>query len=214
MQSAVRRKGRRIAEGVHFLTMNPVCGFAAALLLTILAGVRESAGGIIFEKERIDASVVACDTLEISGIYYFVNKDSAVRTARIYYPFPVDSFHDYPHSIRIIRLSKKRDTAYDVLPEGIGWTLSIAPGATDSIRVIYRQKIHHGQGRYILTTTELWNRPLDKADFTVTLPPRITLEYWSFQFDSLSENGGSITYFVRRRLFLPAGDMLMKWRCE
>jgi hypothetical protein len=63
MQGAARREDRRIKKSVPFLTMNPACGFIAALLLAAFAGVRESAGGIIFEKERIDAVVVTCDTL-------------------------------------------------------------------------------------------------------------------------------------------------------
>ena len=56
--------------------MNAVRSIVPALLLTVLVRAQESCVGIIFEKERINARVIACDTLEINGIYFFINTSS------------------------------------------------------------------------------------------------------------------------------------------
>lgn len=194
--------------------LNAICGFVILLSVTVFAGVKENAGSILFERERIDAVLLSCDTLEISGIYYFSNIDSSAKTMSIFYPFPIDSFHIYPHFIRLVAMSKKQDTSYSMLSGGIGFNISVGPGKTDSIKIIYRQKIHHGQGRYILTTTKYWNKPFERADYSITFPLQITLNYWSFQFDSLAQNKDNITYFAHRKLFMPTEDMIMKWKCK
>ena len=176
--------------------------------------IGESVAGIVFQKEAITATVTACDTLEIRGVYFFVNSDTSTMSTVIYYPLPVDSVFDYPHYIMVTDLSNKRNVEYMKKKEGVTWKQVISPRSTDSVLVVYRQKTRKAKGRYILTTTRNWKRPLERADFTVIIPSDITLTYWSLQSDSVSMRNGTITYHSFQKNFFPDRDMLLEWQCE
>jgi hypothetical protein len=172
------------------------------------------AAGIVFQKEVITATIASCDTLEIQGIYFFVNSDTSAMSAVVHYPFPVDTALEYPHHVAVVRLSNRQHTPYVQTQTGITWQEFIPPRSTDSIQVVYRQKALHPNGRYILTTTQNWKRPLERADFIVVTPAGITLKYWSFQSDSVNMRNGNIIYRSLQTNFLPERDMLLEWNCE
>jgi hypothetical protein len=183
------------------------------LLLLILTSFICTAG-IIFQKEAITATIAACDTLEVQGVYYFVNSDTSTTSTAIYYPFPVDSVLNYPYYISVVRLSNKKQLSYIKRKMGITWKQILPPRSTDSIQVIYRQKTMQPNGRYILTTTKYWKSPLKRADFTVITPADITLSYWSFQSDSVGVHNGRIYYHSFQTDFFPESDMLLEWKCR
>ena len=182
------------------------------LLLFLACG--HCIAGIVFQKEAITATIAACDTLAIEGIYFFVNSDADAMSAMIYYPFPIDTALEYPHRVAVVRLSNRQAIPYVKTQKGITWQELIPPRTVDSIQVIYRQKALHPNGRYILTTTQNWKRPLERAEFIVITPAGITLKYWSFQSDSVCMRNGNIMYHALQKNFLPESDMLLEWKCE
>ncbi len=181
------------------------------LLLSTLSTARNR--GIFFRRERIEATVIACDTLKIKGTYFFENTDSLSHTTSIYYPFPVDSILAYPHFIELIRSSGKLDTTFAKVTKGIRWRMTVGAGETDSIVVTYMQKTTTAQGRYILTTTKFWGKPLKDATFTVAVPDGITLAFWSFTSDTVFTRNDALVYSTRRSDFLPGEDMVLRWQC-
>ena len=183
------------------------------LLVIPLSSTGGGRTGISFKRERIEASIIACDTFEIKGTYFFENSDSLQHNTSIYYPFPVDSVHTFPYFIELRRSSGRIDTSYIVVDKGIRWRMSVDAQSVDSVTVTYRQKSHSGLGRYILTTTKYWGKPLEHADFTVAVPEGITLSYWSFSSDTLFERNGKLIYGAEKTSFLPREDMLMRWEC-
>ena len=186
-----------------------------ALLLIAVSGLRSSEGaeGVLFKKERVAVTIIACDTIEIEGTYIFENRDTVTCTVPMYYPFPVDSVHCYPHKIILRKNNRRSDTGYTVLKKGIRWRMSIGAGRTDSIVVIYRQKTNSPQGSYILTTTRFWDTPIETADFSITLSTRMVLTYWSFTNDTLYHSNNRLVYGARRVTFFPQKDMEFRWQC-
>lgn len=184
------------------------------ILLHLFLAYHFCTAGVAFQREAITATITACDTLEIQGIYFFVNSDTSIMSIGIDYPFPVDSTSEYPHYIAVVRLASNQPIEYIKRQMGISWSQSIPARTTDSIKVIYRQKIKQANGCYILSTTQNWKRPLEQAAFTVITPSNITLSYWSFQSDSVSINNGRIYYYSQKKNFFPERDMLLEWHCE
>jgi hypothetical protein len=170
--------------------------------------------GIVFQREKITALILACDTLEVQGIYFFANSDTSLASTDIYYPFPVDSALMYPHYIKAVNMSDRHLISYVKKLEGITWNLTMPPHTADSIRIIYRQKALKPSGRYILTTTQYWKKPLEQGDFSVITQGNIVLAYWSFLSDSVSMHNGRIIYRSRQKEFFPAADMMLEWSCE
>ena len=168
--------------------------------------------GIMFQKERVDAVIRAPDMLEIRGTYWFVNKDTLPSSAALFYPFPIDSFSAYPHYLSVARLPDKKPLRFDTFSNGIRWPITLAVKGCDSIRVVYRQRVKRMQGRYIITTAKVWGRALSSAEFSVTVPPGMVLDYWSFIADTTFLRNDTLVYRYRRAPFSPEADMLLRWR--
>ena len=89
------------------------------ILLSLVVVYCIGNAGVVFQKEEITATVIACDTLEISGVYYFVNRDTATVSTVVYYPFPVDGMMKYPSSISVVLLSNRRPVSFSPQKKGI-----------------------------------------------------------------------------------------------
>jgi hypothetical protein len=63
--------------------------------------------------------------------------------------------------------------------------LKIHPYDTAVIHIIYKQEIKNNMAEYILTSTQAWNKPLEKADFTLKIPINIKIDSLSYNADSL-----------------------------
>lgn len=174
----------------------------------------QSFAGITFKKENITVSIIACDTLEVQGIYFFENRDSSSATMMIHYPFPVDDSWQYPHLISVENLSERKPVDFITKRDGVNWYLSLPPLSVDSTKVIYRQRVFRLRGRYILTTTQDWGKPLEKAAFKVVVPENSTLTYWSFQSDSVSVKNGQVIYQAWKENFYPEEDLMLEWSCD
>jgi hypothetical protein len=184
------------------------------ILLQLFLIVSFCTAGIVFQKEKITVTIISCDSLEVQGIYFFVNSDTLTTSNGVYYPFPVDSILKYPYYISVVRLSNHRSLPYVNNKDGITWDQVLLPHSTDSIQVTYRQKTLKPNSRYILTTTQNWERPLEQADFIIITPTNIRLNYWSFQSDSVNMYKGDIRYYSFKKHFFPERDMLFEWKCK
>jgi hypothetical protein len=184
------------------------------MLLLVLSIVIVVNSEISFKKESIAVRINGCDTLEIVADYYFSNTDTTEASTMIYYPFPIDSIDFYPHYITVSHLKDGKSVRYVQKDDGVTWDLKVNRLSIDSIRVVYRQRVSERKGRYILTTTKYWKKPLEQADFSVSVPEHITLNYWSFQFDSVNIQNENTIYRARKIAFLPDADMMLEWSCN
>ena len=192
-------------------TLRILSGLMGMLFIGTNAATSARAPELSFCKENITFTICAPDTVEVSGIYWFSNTgDSSVSTI-ITYPFPVDSNAEYPYHIVVTRCSTRKPVVFKQFPFGIEWHQSVSARGFDSVLVIYRQKVKKGVGQYIVSTTKQWGKPLQKADFTLCVPRRITMTFWAFQADSLTATQDTILYHSHFKSFLPDGEMEVRW---
>lgn len=168
--------------------------------------------GFCFAKENITAVITAPDTIEIRGMYWFENGSSQSVSTMIYYPFPIDSNALYPCQVNVYKGDMSALIPHKKGLSGIDWPITIKPHSTDSIFVKYVQKVKHGYGSYIVSTTKHWPRPLQIADFRVLVPSDRTLTYWSFAADSIRQKGDTLTYYARHQNFFPDSEMFFRWK--
>jgi hypothetical protein len=153
------------------------------------AGDRLSYGAVLFVKETIAVSILAEDALQIRGTYWFGASDSSMSETRLYYPFPADTFSDYPFFIDIRDASSSKAITFAKQEQGVSFSIAVKPADTASVIVLYRQKVRNREGRYILTTTGNWGRPLVDSRYSVSVPATLTLAYMSYECDSISRTG-------------------------
>jgi hypothetical protein len=188
----------------------PVTGLCAALAaLVVPAGAAE----LLFIKETIAVSILVPDTVEVMGDYFFSTAGSSAAVVRtsLFYPFPVDSSGEYPCFIEVKNARSGKTIEFGRGDQGIMFPVSAQAGDTTAVTVVYKQHVKNRSGRYILTTTGIWGRPLIDSRYSVSVPDNITLTYVSYECDSVSSTGSRLVYQFFKKQFMPDRDLIFTW---
>lgn len=187
--------------------------FAIILLAVclIVPWKRAVGGELRFVRENIDVSVVMPDTIRVRGEYFFTTPDSVV-TMKLFYPFPVDSHSLYPHAISVEKGASREKASFDRGSRGILFSVSARRGDTSCVTIVYEQRVTTNSARYILTTTKNWGKPLINSRYTVSVPSDVTLDYLSYECDSVAVRGDLRVYSFYKKRFMPERDLMFVWR--
>lgn len=166
---------------------------------------------VLFVKETIAVSVLPPDTIRVCGTYFFSTVDPAVTGTPLFYPFPVDSSADYPCFIEVKDTHTAKAIAFGRLEQGIMFPVGVRTGDTTAVAVVYKQRVKNRTGRYILTTTGIWGRPLVDSRYSVSIPKDLTLNYMSYECDSVTSNGNCLVYQFFKKKFMPDRDLTFFW---
>jgi hypothetical protein len=177
-----------------------------------------------FAREEI-AMDVRPGTLEVRGMYHFTCSAREPLVASIFYPFPLDSTHLYPDSIELRTPTANRQTADSGVrrsalelrtfvrqDSGVSFRMRFRPSAEDSFFAYYRQPLKTNSATYIVTTTRKWKRPIDLAQFRITVPASFKDVRLTFKADSMVGSGSTVSYFFTRKKFYPDKDITVTWR--
>jgi hypothetical protein len=144
-----------------------------------------------FAEEEIDVEV-SPGYVRVTGVYRFENSRPYPKVQVLEFPFPVDARHPAPdpftasvtgaeeRPMRSLGLWGKRYLVLYVPAKGERW-----------LRAVYRQAAPNHDARYIVTTTQDWGRPLDRAQFR--LHPngvRITASNYTLTRDGQDSTAG------------------------
>jgi hypothetical protein len=177
---------------------------ALLALLPFLAGMVPI---VRFARERIDIALYRTE-IHVSGRYVYRNPWPFPVTQGFTVPVPLDTDHPAPTELRAARVSP--DPA--PLPVRrvlgrIGFEVRFRPFEEVQVAVRYRQFAPTRDGRYLLTTTRPWGRPLEHALYTVRLHD-VVLVHSSY---ALQPRADGVQAFERTR-FLPPDDWRLAWR--
>ena len=181
-------------------------------LSTLYFAATLCAGNLDFVKENIYITLVLPDTMCVKGEYFFASTDGSAIQTSVVYPFPVDSSINFPHSIHVsdkagtVVFQSHQDQAMVLIP------VSIAKNGTGKTTVVYRQRLNKNTGRYILTTTQTWQKPLGKSNYSVTMPAGATLTFLSYESDTVCEKKGAVVYSFSKSNFMPAKDLTFSFK--
>jgi hypothetical protein len=79
------------------------------------------------------------------------------------------------------------------------------------VHTIYRQALRGSYARYIVTTTKVWNEPLQHARFEIHLPPGAEPMRFSYPFVRQTDERGDY-YLYETNDFWPDEDIVVEWR--
>jgi len=202
---------------------------ALVVLWVVLASVScrraEPQSPVHFAREEI-AMDVRSGTLEVRGVYHFTCSAKEPLVASLFYPFPLDSTHLYPDSIEVrmpndaapltLALSQREREGVRVSfvrqDSGVSFRMRFQPNAEDSFFAYYRQPLKVNSATYIVTTTRKWKRPIDLAQFRVTVPADLKDVSLTFKPDSVVTSDSTVSYFFTRKKFFPDKDVTVTWK--
>jgi hypothetical protein len=157
-----------------------------------------------FAREEVSLDVRP-GTLEVRGVYHFKCSARQPLVASVFYPFPLDSTHLYPDSIEI------RQHRFQRQDSGVSFRMRFVPNVEDSFFAYYRQPLKTNSATYIVTTARKWKRPIDLAQFRVTVPASLKDVELTFRPDSVTESDSTVSYFFTRKKFFPDKDVAVTW---
>lgn len=175
-----------------------------AVLASVSCRKAAPASPVHFAREEIVMDVRP-GTLEVRGMYHFTCSAKEPLVASVFYPFPLDSTHLYPDSIEI------RQHAFERQDSGVAFRMRFRPEAEDSFFAYYRQPLKANSATYIVTTTRKWKRPIDLAQFRVTVPAGFKDVKLTFKPDSVVQSDSTVSYFFTRKKFYPDKDVVVTW---
>jgi len=182
---------------------------AGAVIVLTAPAFSQSPQPIVFDRETIAVSI---DTryLRVEGTYFFTNKLGRAIVQPLFYPFPIDSLHPYPGFVEAKQSG--RSLPIERREEGVVFNVALPASGVGSVTVVYEQECCDNTGCYILTTTSQWDNPLKEADFIVTVPVGIELEWMEYEAQLTDIEEDKTVYRFRRTGFAPAKDLCLRWR--
>ncbi len=165
-----------------------------------------------FYREYVTVEPSATRTA-VTALYYFRNDSDESSTVGIIYPFPVDRNHLYPFQTKV--WEERRDSFEPIgFVRGetdVRWTMSFTPREEKLIKVRYVQEISSNRAIYIVTTTKLWERPIEVAEFEFRIPASFEGVMLSFTPDRTESHGDTIVHYRRYTDFFPDENLTVSW---
>ncbi len=160
--------------------------YCCGLLILIFSSTVSLAQGLQFVKEKLDFEITESE-FTVDGMYYFRNTRADTIKQYMLYPFPENPELGEVTSVvgSSVYPEKDPDVIKHFNQKAAHFRLKVYPDDTAVTHIVYKQEIKENKAEYILASTKAWNRPLEKADFTLKVPINIKIDSLSYNADSL-----------------------------
>jgi len=162
-----------------------------------------------FAKEKIEVKIYNGYAV-VTGDYTFTNKNKNKLRSTLFYPFPVNQSHFYPDTISVYDQHNKT-ILFTKSSTGIYFRISVFPDSGTTISVKYSQRISSDTMKYILTSTQTWKHPLEKAEYIVSLPKQFDLKDISIKPYKKDSDSTDNIYIINKQNFMPETDLIIVW---
>ncbi len=151
----------------------------------------------------------------VDGFYWFTNQSNMGCENIIYYPFGNSSEKEQVDSVEVYNISQ------NIIPKiinrsknGFTFLLNIAGGDTVVYHIKYVQTVACDSVKYILTSTQQWNKALDRAEYKLMVDTLTKLTGFSYKPDKVYDIDGKKIYYWKRSNFMPASDMIFHFKYQ
>lgn len=160
------------------------------LLIALGCTLNGMAQEISFFKENITMKLER-EYFYVSGKYYYRSDSPAMMP--LFYPYPQDPLYGRSDSLIIFDITNNSSiTALDEDSLGARFDIAIQEEPELLIQVSYRQKLLGNKAEYIITTTQLWQQPMEQAYYQLIVPNDISITHFS-----ISPNDSIVTELER-----------------
>lgn len=200
--------------------------FPIIAVFLVLSCDRKELLPIQFYKQEMFIKVNT-EEVYVEGIYYYRNRTEIAKQMTLFYPFPVDSLHHFPHGIEVegtdyeivmpeeelpSLLRERIEDVLDIMMPGITYDVVIQPMDTAISIVRYRQKIETNSAKYILITARKWREPIKEARFIISIPEEFREVSISYQPDSIKKKEGRVFWYITEHELFPEKDIDISWK--
>lgn len=166
---------------------------------------------IHFLREEIDVQVLG-DSCIVTGTYHFRNVTGERVAQELFYPFPGRNDLPPPARVEATNLTTGERVALTRVAQGDVFTVVLPPRGEFAYQVRYVQATPLAHMIYLLTSTRHWNRPLERAEYSIVVPSQYTLTSLSIPADTTFSSPAGHTYRATKVNFMPIQDLVLHWR--
>jgi len=167
-----------------------------------------------FDRERINVELQK-GRIQVRGLYHYTNASSlpAVLTLRV--PFPVDRHHPEPDWYLLCESTAEGAPLANLAPVSragqVYFRLLFRPWESKWVRLDYTQRTETTEGRYLLTTTRAWRRPIAQADYVLRLAAGVELASSNYVVRPEPGLDEGRAYTFSKTDFCPDQDWAFSW---
>jgi hypothetical protein len=163
---------------------------------------------LTFYKEDITFTL-GTNHFTVDGLYWFANRANKSCESLIYYPYGINSTTENVDSMEITNVSENS------IPKIVGkdkngflFLLRLLANDTIVYHIKYMQNIASDSVRYILTSTQQWNRALEYADYKLIVDKKFIITKFSYKPDTVNNMENAKIYSWTKTNFMPYFDMV------
>jgi hypothetical protein len=201
----------------RFLLRNRDLGLAMSLVVIAIYFFSGYFTPVHFDREKIEVRVER-GLIQVTGLYHYRNSSRLPTLLTLAVPFPIDAAHPAPVDVVLAEAAEDGRPLAEIEPSrwgrGLRFRLTFRPGEAKWIRLDYAQPTRVANGRYLLTTTQAWRRPIGRAEYLLHLPGNSQLVSSSYALAPVPAPGPGRTYAFSKTSFLPTEDWDFAWKEE
>ena len=157
---------------------------------------------VSFYEEYIDFTLDS-NCFCINGIYSFCNASDKAVNQSIIFPFACRTAEI--DSVSIVNMNTREPIFYRKSDCSVNFSFMLPAKDSVDIHIYYRQR-SATNNKYILTSTQSWGKPLEKAIYTLTVDDDLKVKYLSYTPDDVQKTKNCIVYSWRKKRFMPEVD--------
>lgn len=205
---------RRLAGWERSSVLNPDICIAALLTGAAVYFFSGYFTTVRFDRERIEVHVWR-GSIRVKGLYHYSNRSPLPAVLTLKVPFPVDLDHPQPEWFTLYKSGDDGRAGEEIVPvvrgKSVSFRLIFRPGEAKWIRLDYTQPSRVPRGRYLLTTTRPWGRPIGRADYVLRLPREFSLISSNYSVSPAPADDEWQAFVFSRTDFFPDRDWEFAW---
>lgn len=182
---------------------------ALIFLCLLLIGINCIAqNDMFFEKEDITFEIKD-NVFIVKGIYYF--NSTSDKEYSILYPFPTDSIYSKPFNIGVEYVNSGQELNYKTANDSSSIVFRALADSIQPILISYHQRLNSDRARYILLTTNYWQKPLKQVDYKLVTDLDFSITNFSIQPDKEIQIENKKVYLWHKEYFIPKKDFIIEF---
>ena len=163
-----------------------------------------------YKEELIFTLDSSC--FSVNGDYFFRNPSNSNLNFRIFFPVSKTPGYSAIDTILIYDVTKPDQPLIVEIKDSVAsFSLSFLPFSRKCVKIYYRQHHNGTTARYILLTTQIWQKPLESAKYSLITDKNIIISHFSIPPDQSEDFGEKILYYWSRQQFMPDRDFVFEF---
>ncbi|MFP4471885.1 MAG: hypothetical protein ACLFPE_14470 [Bacteroidales bacterium] len=146
------------------------------------------------------------DEFSVNGLYYFRNPAAHPVKQVLFYPFPDEALYGKVSEVFATQLPDSASCFISRTTTGAMIRLEIPPKYEKVLRIGYTQHPPGNFAKYIITTTQNWEKPFELANYVLIVPDDLEIKSFSIPPDDFVDQKNATIYSWKRKDFMPQVD--------